>query len=131
MFLIIGANSALVHSIVGSTPADKFIERRLTTVAIRGFLRFTCILAVGLFACCGASAQQSTPPSDGKAAINGTVTDQTQAVVPGAKAVLSNASGFKQEALSDDKGAYVFRGIEAGTYTLTVTAPNFAVQNLD
>ena len=66
-----------------------------------------------------------------KATVSGTVTDQTQAVVAGAKVVLSNAAGLKQETQTDDKGNYSFTGLESGTYTLSVTAPNFAVKTFD
>jgi hypothetical protein len=74
-------------------------------------------------------AQEHTP--DAKAAIHGTITDQTQAVVTGATVVLSNTTGFKQETKTDDKGGYAFTGLEAGTYTVTVTARNFASKTWD
>jgi uncharacterized surface anchored protein len=81
-------------------------------------------------------AGKSTQPSvdnrgSGKAAISGIATDQTGAVLPGAKVVLSNAAGFKQETVTDEKGSYRFTDLQPGTYTLTVTAPNFEVQKLD
>ncbi|MHB8217281.1 MAG: carboxypeptidase-like regulatory domain-containing protein [Candidatus Sulfotelmatobacter sp.] len=66
-----------------------------------------------------------------KAVIRGTVTDQTQAVVAGATVVLSNGAGSKQETKTDDKGAYSFTGLVAGTYSLAITAPNFALKTLD
>lgn len=69
--------------------------------------------------------------ADAKAAIHGTITDQTQAVVTGASVVLSNTVGFRQEAKTDEKGTYSFSGLDAGTYTVTVTAPNFALKTLD
>src|ERR1700686_2910830 len=64
-------------------------------------------------------------------AINGTVIDQTQAVVTGAKAVLTSAAGEKRESQTDDKGAYSFTGLKAGAYALTITAPNFAPKTFD
>ncbi len=69
--------------------------------------------------------------ANGKAAIRGTITDQTQAVVTGASVVLSNGTGLKQETKTDDKGAYSFTGLDAGTYNLAVTAPNFARKTMD
>ncbi len=66
-----------------------------------------------------------------KTAIRGTVTDQTEAVVTGATVVLNGAAGFKRETKTDDKGAYSFTGLEAGNYTVVITAPNFAVRTLD
>jgi hypothetical protein len=66
-----------------------------------------------------------------KAAVSGTATDQSQAVVTGAKAVLTNAAGEKLEAEVNDKGIFSFAGVNPGTYTLTVTAPNFATKSFD
>ena len=66
-----------------------------------------------------------------KGSIHGSVTDQTQAVITGAKVALSGSAGFKRETVSDDKGMFSFGGLDAGTYTLTVTAANFEVNNLE
>ncbi len=73
--------------------------------------------------------QRNTPGE--KAGVSGMVTDQTQAVVSDAKALLTNASGLKLEVQVDKKGTYSFRGVNPGTYTLTVTAPNFAPKVFD
>ncbi len=75
--------------------------------------------------------QQQQEKANEKAAISGTVTDQTQAVVTGATVVLSNGAGFKQETSTDDKGIYSFTNLEVGTYNLQVTAPNFAPKTLE
>jgi len=72
-----------------------------------------------------AAEEVSEAPGGGTAAITGTVTDPSQAVVVGAKAALSGPAG-KREAQSNEKGVYSLRGIAPGTYTLTVSAPNFA-----
>jgi hypothetical protein len=61
-----------------------------------------------------------------KAALTGTVTDQTQAVVAGAHVVLTRASGEKREATANEKGVYSFVELDPGSYTLEVTSPNFA-----
>jgi hypothetical protein len=61
-----------------------------------------------------------------KGAINGTATDQTGAVVPDAKAVLTTPAGAKLETPVNDKGVYKFTNLEPGIYKLVVTAPNFA-----
>jgi hypothetical protein len=87
-------------------------------------------IAVALLLLPGLVFGQQGPWND-KATIRGTVTDATQAVVTGATAVLANAAGFKQQTQTDDKGAYSFTGLEAGTYTLSITAANFAVKSLD
>ncbi len=82
-----------------------------------------------------ASEQTAAPRSQkiagGKGAISGTATDQTLAVVPGAKAVLTNEAGEKLETQANEKGMYSFTGLEPGTYTLIVTAPNFAARTFD
>lgn len=79
--------------------------------------------------------QEAPKAGESRASISGTVMDQTGAVISGAKIVLSRGAQPKPEVLApqlttDDKGTYTFRALDAGTYTLTVTAPNFAPQNL-
>ena len=59
------------------------------------------------------------------AALTGTVTDSTGAVLTGATVTVTNASGFKQTATTNDKGVYTVRGLPPGAYDLSVTAPNF------
>jgi hypothetical protein len=73
--------------------------------------------------------QPKTPVDNG--AINGTVTDQTGAVVTGAKVLLTNEAGEKLETQTNDKGAYSLTGLKPGAYTLTVTAPNFRLKTFD
>lgn len=94
-------------------------------------LRPTCVAMLALLIPWSAVGQEQPKNADHKAAINGTVTDQTQAVVTGARVALSNGAGLQKETQSDDKGAYFFTGLEDGTYSLSVTAPNFAVNTLD
>jgi hypothetical protein len=90
------------------------------------------VLALALLLPAWALGQaQADGTKGGNGAIDGTVTDSTQAVIPGAGVTLSNGAGFTQETQSDERGRYVFTGLPAGTYTVTVTAPNFAVQTLD
>lgn len=78
----------------------------------------------------GFAQEPPKAPSD-TGIINGTVTDQTQAVVPGAKVELTNEAKEKLETQTNDKGLYSFTGLKPGTYTLTITAPNFAVKTMD
>ena len=102
------------------------------TFVIREILRRSCALILGLLIPLNALGQgPPTQTGSGKGKIEGTVTDQTQAVVTGAKVALSNTAGLKREAQTDDKGAYSFSGLPAGTYTLVVTAPNFEAKTLD
>ena len=80
------------------------------------------------------SEQPATTPvtsvAGGKASISGIATDQTGAVIPGVKVVLSDAAGATQETETNEKGAYTFTGLAPGTYSLAITAPNFGNQNL-
>ncbi len=72
------------------------------------FVRAGCALFLALFITSIALAQQSAQPKQGadskqaKAAINGTVTDPTQAVISGATVELSNAAGFKKETKTEE-----------------------------
>ena len=74
---------------------------------------------------------QRQKPQTGKGAIAGTVTDQTQAVVVGAKVSLTTAAGVKLETQSDVKGMYAFANLTPDTYKLSATAPNFSVKDFD
>ncbi len=78
-----------------------------------------------------ASAQLSRKSSGENGVITGTATDQTGAVLAEAKATLTSASGEKVESQVNERGVYSFPGIQPGTYTLTVTAPNFAAKVFD
>jgi hypothetical protein len=72
------------------------------------------------------AAQEQAVAGGEEASISGTVTDQTQAIVPDAKAVLTSATGEKRESPVNAKGVYSFTHLKPGDYKLTVTAPNFA-----
>jgi len=106
-------------------------EARLTLVpTLDVWHSFRVCMLLFLLPLFAVSQEQPTKPGN-KGTISGVVTDQTQAVVTAATVVLSNAGGLKQETHTDEKGAYAFSGLAAGTYSLTVTAPNFAAQTLD
>lgn len=63
--------------------------------------------------------------------ITGTVSDQTGAVVPGAKIVLTNsASGAVLTASTDGHGAYAFPVVAVGRYQLAVSAVGFQTRQL-
>ena len=58
--------------------------------------------------------------------INGTVTDASGAVVSGAKVeVLNQGTGIARSMTTDAAGGYEFLNLDAGTYTITVSAANF------
>jgi hypothetical protein len=71
-------------------------------------------------------AVTATVIHDGKsAAISGTVTDQTGAVLAGATVTITNSAGFKQTTTSNGQGVYGVSGLPPGTYDVSVSAPNF------
>ncbi len=60
----------------------------------------------------------------------GSVTDQSDAIVRGAKVSLRNENtGFTATTLSGDRGEYEFSPVRIGTYTITVEAPGFGQVN--
>lgn len=70
------------------------------------------------------SAQQAA------AAINGTITDQTGAVVEGATVTLSNVNtGVSHSTTSNNSGIYSFVDVLPGTYTLKVVKEGFSSLN--
>lgn len=62
----------------------------------------------------------------GRGSISGLVTDQTAAIVPGAKVVLqSQATGLKLTTVSTAAGLYSFISLAPGTYQITANATGF------
>ncbi len=58
--------------------------------------------------------------------IQGTVTDPSKAVVPGAKVTIQNpVTGYMREAVTDANGNFQFSNIPFNPYHLTVTQPGF------
>lgn len=82
-----------------------------TLVAIAGAMIFLAPF--------GASAQDL-------ANINGTVTDQSGAVVPAASVTVSNPDrGFVRKLVSDSQGEYTAARVPIGSYVITVEKPGF------
>lgn len=87
--------------------------------AMKNILFFSLLL---LFATLGAKSQ-SVP---GTATITGVVRDPTQAVVAGARVVLTNVkTGVQAKAFTGSQGAYAFPSLQAGSYTVAVDAKGF------
>ena len=64
--------------------------------------------------------------------LEGTVIDQTEAVLPGAKIAVTNVeTGITRTALTDSRGYYHVPALPPGTYALTVTLAGFATQTHD
>jgi hypothetical protein len=95
---------------------------------------FLCIIGVLMVVFLGwslSAGQEQPQGTTFKGGIKGTVTEQTGAVVADAKVVLASAAGEKHETQVTEQGTYSFAGLKPGTYTLTVTAPNFVPKVFD
>ncbi len=81
---------------------------------------FTAIVVMSLFVCQGALAQVD------QGSISGTITDQTDAVIPGATIVLTNTdNNLSFTRASNGSGQYTFSPIKVGNYSIKVTSPGF------
>ncbi|HEY3704074.1 MAG TPA: TonB-dependent receptor [Terracidiphilus sp.] len=104
------------------------------------YLRLHCIahfiLAVAMAAAVNAAAQSSgtqeqAVPSAGQtvsaSTLHGHITDQTGALIPGAKVSILSATGkILATATADSGGAYEFRGLGAGGYVVKAEFAGFA-----
>jgi hypothetical protein len=92
---------------------DKLVHLR----GRRTFLAFSLVLTAWTVA---ALAQSSN------ATLNGSVTDPTGAVVPGAELTLTNtATNFEAKFTTNERGEYTFRNLTPGTYDLKVSKSGF------
>jgi hypothetical protein len=83
------------------------------------FLRAFVMVVLSAFLGGNAHAQST-------AALSGTVSDATGAVVVGAKVVATNqATGVESATQTDTAGAYLFPSLPIGIYRIQVTAPGF------
>jgi hypothetical protein len=77
------------------------------------------VALLGLAICCSIAAAQS-----GAGSIQGTITDPTGAVIPGASIhVVNQATGIAANTKSNNAGFYQVPALFTGTYILTVSAP--------
>src|SRR5207247_11349303 len=56
--------------------------------------------------------------------LRGVVTDESGAIVPGAKVTITGAAGAPQEAAAGSEGSYSFANIAAGSYNVRAFAPD-------
>jgi hypothetical protein len=85
--------------------------------------RFAFIVASTFMVCYSARAQTTSTE------VLGTVTDSTDALVPGAKVTLRRvATGERREMLTTSTGDYSFPLIEVGQYVVTVSKEGFRTQ---
>jgi len=84
---------------------------------------FLTLLGVFLLAVTISSYGQDT-----NASLSGSVSDPSNASIPGAKLTITNeATGFQLSAESNSAGEYTFRNITPGKYDLSASAQNFEV----
>ncbi len=89
------------------------------------FRKGLSIVVLFLIALLPFSAIAQQAPATG-ATVHGMVVDPDDALIPGATVTLTTAAGKGQSTTSKSDGTYSFRGVAAGTYTLSVVAPGFA-----
>ncbi|HYA97631.1 MAG TPA: carboxypeptidase-like regulatory domain-containing protein, partial [Methylomirabilota bacterium] len=90
---------------------------------IRVVMYVAIALVVALFAANADLHAQATASSS----LQGTITDQSGAIIKGAKvALVSKAQGWTRDAESNDSGFYRFELLPAGFYNVKVTASGFA-----
>jgi hypothetical protein len=77
------------------------------------------VLALFLFTPVALVAQSST--------LRGVVTDESGALVPGARVTLTATGGAARTADSDANGVYSFSGLPAGNYAVQAAAPQLAL----
>ena len=83
---------------------------------------FLFVLVVGLLSLSGTSNAQLA----GKGAVSGTILDPTGAAIPGATIVITNtANGVATTTTSTAAGDFNVSTLDAGVYTITVTAKGF------
>ena len=90
-------------------------------ISFKGILLFAGLLLIVVFAL-GFQVSAQTFGS-----IQGTVTDQTNAVVPGATVEAHNpVSGFSKTAVTDGSGHFSVQNVPFNPYHLTVTRQGFS-----
>jgi protocatechuate 3,4-dioxygenase beta subunit len=61
------------------------------------------------------------------ATLRGQITDESGAVIPGAKVTLSSPSGTAKGAVADHNGIYNFAAVTPGDYTVRASAPDLSL----
>lgn len=94
--------------------------RKLVNDKLRLLIALAVVLILGLMGSSAAFAQFS-------GAIEGTVTDNSGAIVPDAKVVLTNeATGVSSSGVSNSAGVFHFPALGTGLYKVTASVPGFA-----
>lgn len=93
------------------------------------WLRRTPIFLVAIAALVLMQAPAHAQTDQGR--ITGTVRDQNGGLVPGASVVVKNArTGEERTVSANGEGVYILPALRASQYTVTVSAPNFAVTTI-
>ena len=87
----------------------------------------SCVLAfILLFVCLSPASHAQVLYGS----LTGSVTDASDAGVPGAKIEALNAdTAAVKQTTSDSRGSYLFSDLQPGTYTVTISAPSFGTVN--
>jgi hypothetical protein len=86
----------------------------------------TVTLLLGCFI--GATARANAQAVGAAGTIEGTVTDSTGAVVPGAAVTLENSvTNYRNSASTDETGTFKFTNVPQNNYQLTVSAQGFSI----
>lgn len=64
-----------------------------------------------------------------RGSLRGVIKDELGATIVGATVTLTDASGVEKTTTTNGEGAYVFTGLAPGKYSLSVSAPGFAVSD--
>src|SRR6266480_1186590 len=91
------------------------MRRNMKRIAIH----LSIALLIGILSCSAVWAQAT-------AQINGTVKDQTGAVLPGVEITATQTeTGISRTAVSDETGAYILPNLAVGPYRLEAALPGF------
>src|ERR1700722_14313482 len=95
-----------------------------------------CIFALAFAAMVSSPAQTGTPapaqaakpirPSPNGGTVTGAVKDASGAIIPGAAVTLTDENGNTQQMQTGSDGAYTFRGIAPGTYSVSAAFQGMA-----
>jgi outer membrane receptor protein involved in Fe transport len=115
-----GCNGAAGSPEIQVSDGQAFQETSMRRNMILGRTLLLC--SAFLFTAAGALAQSTT-----QGAISGTVFDATGAAVPSASVfIYNNATGANQTVVSSGSGTFRAPQLTPGTYTVTISAQNFA-----
>lgn len=90
------------------------------------FVRVISVLMLVLLGLSPANGQEEAQTGPEKASLSGTVTDKSGSAVHSAKAALTSSTGARLGLPVNDKGLYSVIGLYPGTYTVTISADDFA-----